>query len=111
MNKLSISLAAFALFGAVSAQAAESTALMGTMVDASQATRTITISPSTKYVNVKEDDTVRFVVNDKAFGYRFDGVNQGGSIDLQQVAPQGMLDHTVTAYIAVNPSDTNRAGF
>lgn len=111
MNKLSVPLVALALFGAVAAQATESTALMGTRVDPSEATRTIAISPSTKSVNVKEDDTVRFVVNDKTFGYRFDGVNQGGSIDLRQVAPQGMLDHQVTAYIAVNPDDTNRAGF
>lgn len=108
MKKLSVSLAAIALLGAVAAQAAESASLMGTVVDPSQATRTIVITPTTTSVNVKEGDVVKFIANDKEFGYMFDGVNAGGSIDLQRVAPQGLLAHKLTVYIAPNPDNVDR---
>ena len=104
MNKLSLSIATLGLAGAFAAQAAVPTNLLGDAASATEATRTITINPTTKYVNVTEGDVVKFVANGREFAFRFDGANNA-SFDLQRVAPAGALDHKVMAYVAPNPDD------
>ena len=103
MNKLSLSIAALGLAGAFAAQAAVPTRLLGDPASVTEATRTITINPKTKYVNVTEGDVVKFVASGQEFAFKFDGT--GTSFDLQRVAPAGALDHKVTAYVAPNPAD------
>ena len=53
------------------------------------------------YVNVTGGEIVRFTVGDKSFAWNFNG--RPSSFDLALVAPPGVLDHKVTAYIAPNP--------
>jgi hypothetical protein len=61
--------------------------------------REIVIYPDTKWVNVMKFETVRFVVqaNGKSFSWQFAGA---GKVDITAVAPAGMLDHQVTAYVS-----------
>jgi hypothetical protein len=63
----------------------------------------IVITDATRHVNVTGGSTVRFVVGDRSFNWSF----QNGSahvvpFDLQQIAPQGLLAHGVTAYVSDN---------
>jgi hypothetical protein len=100
-----------ALFGvamsvsAISAMAAITTPvkLLGDAAPAAAAERTITITPNTKYVNVVGGQTVKFDVNGQTFAWSFDGPETVSSFDLNRVAPAGVLDHPVTAYVAANP--------
>ena len=102
MSKLSSFLAALALLGALGAQAAPAAKLLGDPVAVSQATRTITLGPDTRYVNVTQGEVIRFVTNDKEFAFSFDGADIA-SFDLQRVAPAGVLDHPVMVYVAPQP--------
>jgi hypothetical protein len=67
------------------------------------AERTIVIDPATTYVNVEGGQVVRFVVGDKEFGWNFNFAQPLGSLDLKRVAPPGVLDHTVRAYVSPDP--------
>jgi hypothetical protein len=75
--------------------------LMGDPATPESAERTITINSETKYINVVGGETVKFVVGDKTFAWHFDG--PFSSFKLNQVAPEGMLDHVVTVYASPNP--------
>jgi hypothetical protein len=97
MKKLSLSIITLGLAGAVGAYAAVPTDLLGDVASASEATRTVEITPATRYVNVMEGDVVTFKGLDQSFTFRFDGT--ASDFDLQRVAPAGMLDHHVTVYV------------
>ena len=96
---------AFAAWGLavamVSAHAQTPTHLLGSPAGLSQATRTIVIAPGTKHVNVTQDDIVKFAANGREFAFKFDGPSVS-SFDLQRVAPAGVLDRPVIAYVAPN---------
>jgi hypothetical protein len=77
--------------------------LLGDPAPDSAAERTITIRPDTRYVNVQGGQVVKFDVGGKAFTWHFDGPDTVWAFDLNQVAPSGMLDHVVRAYISPNP--------
>jgi hypothetical protein len=77
--------------------------LMGTMATPQAAQRSITIGPGTRHVNVVRNEVIRFNVGDKSFTWLFDGPLQVTSIELERVAPPGMLDHRVTAYVSPDP--------
>ena len=101
MKKIPVPLL-LAMAGAVAsgaASAAVRTNLLGDPGNPQQAERTIVITPKTRYVNVTEGNVVRFVANDVAFVWNFDspGID---SFALNRVAPAGMLDLTVIAFIA-----------
>ena len=68
---------------------------------ASMATRTITIGPDTKYVNVTGGEVIRFQLGAQSFVWNFIGTRS--SFDLSRIAPPSTLDHKVTAYVAPNP--------
>lgn len=76
---------------------------LGDPAPLSAATETIVIRPDTKYVNVTGGDTVRFVTGDKSFAWTFNVARTINSFDLSRVAPPGMLDHRVEAYVAPDP--------
>jgi hypothetical protein len=75
--------------------------LMGDPASPKTAERTITINSDTKNINVAEGETIKFVIGEKTFAWHFDGPYS--SFKLNQVAPEGTLDHIVTAY--VSPKD------
>ena len=78
---------------------------LGTPVAQEQAERTIQIDGSTRWVNVKRMENVRFVIGNgsdaKSFTWRFDGVDMR-PFKLGQIAPAGALAQDVTVYIAPN---------
>jgi hypothetical protein len=79
------------------------TDLLGAAATPSAATKTIMINANTKYVNVTGGDTVLFKAGDKTFAWQFDG--RVSKIDLSDIAPAGVLDHNVTAYVSNNPQN------
>ena len=83
------------------------TRLIGRPASPEEATRSIAITPSTRFVNVGYGDVVDFKTpNGQEFAVRFD-VGQGvSSFDLQRVAPAGALDHQVTAYVTPSLNDS-----
>jgi hypothetical protein len=87
----------------LSAMAAPRLDLLGETAPAAAADRAIKITPDTKYVNVEGGQTVNFDVAGKTFTWNFDGAENVQAFDLNQVTPPGLLDHTVTAYVAPNP--------
>lgn len=74
----------------------------GDPAPATAGTRTIVITPDTHYVNVVGGDVIRFVDGDKSFAWAFDGWC-GYQFDLARVAPHGVLDHSVIAYVDPDP--------
>ena len=100
-TSLSVGLLAWALI--LGAHGGElPTKLLGAPMPAAQATRAITIGPQTRYVNVQQGEVVRFVAGGQEFAFKFDSQNVA-SFDLQRVAPAGMLDHSVMAYVSPAP--------
>lgn len=77
--------------------------LLGAPAPVSAYWRTIQIRPDTVYVNVEQDETINFVLGDQAFAWKFDGGPYVHKLDLQQIAPAGLLMRSVIAYIAPNP--------
>jgi hypothetical protein len=67
--------------------------------------RTITITGSTKWVNVTHYEVVRFVSNGREFTWYFDGVAQPRPFDLTEIAPANFVDHRVTVYVAPSERD------
>jgi len=72
--------------------------LLGSAVEASQATRTIAITPETRWVNVRLREAVVFDVGGRSFAWRFDGPG-ARAVDLQQIAPAGLVTRRIMAYI------------
>jgi hypothetical protein len=64
--------------------------------------QTIVIKPDTQYVNVTGGNIVKFVDGDKSFAWNFDGP-YGYTFELNRVAPPGVLDHRVMAYVDPDP--------
>lgn len=85
--------------------------LLGTPVRPEAATRTITLSQDTRYVNVVAGDTIRFVNGASEFAWSFDVSPLVYMFDLNQVAPAGALDHLVRVYVAPDPRYSERADF
>jgi len=76
------------------------TRLIGRPASPEEATRSITIAPTTRFVNVNYGDVVDFKTpSGQEFAVRFDVAQNVSSFDLQRVAPAGALDHQVTAYV------------
>jgi hypothetical protein len=103
----SILLGAALSVAAVSSFAAPTTPanLLGDSAPATAAVdRVIHITPDTKYINVVGGQTVKFDVNGQTFAWNFDGSASASSFDLNRVAPAGVLDHTVKAYVSINPA-------
>lgn len=88
---------------AFSSIAATRVDLLGDPAPDTAAERTIKITPNTRYVNVTGGQVVQFDVGGKTFTWNFDGPETVWAFDLNQVAPSGLLDHLVTAYISPNP--------
>jgi hypothetical protein len=77
--------------------------LQGSSAPPSSAWRTVVINPDTRHVNVDGGEVVRFVANGKEFTWDFSLAPTTASVALDRVAPAGMLDHEVRAYVAPDP--------
>lgn len=98
-----IAIAIFCLTVSLAAPAQEfRTFMLGSAVPVAPSQRTIFIRADTEWVNVNEDESVKFVAGGVEFAWRFDGPGSR-SFDLQQVAPSGALTKTVTVYITRKP--------
>lgn len=78
-------------------------ALLGDPAPATMSARTIVLHTDTKYVNVVGGNTVKFDVGGQSFAWTFDVPVTITSFDLNQVAPNGVLDHPVRVYVETNP--------
>jgi Heavy-metal resistance protein CzcE len=81
---------------------ATDTRLWGSPAPAAAATKTIVVTPETKFVNLIGGDIVRFVVGDQSFTWSFDGIYFPASIDMSKVS-NGLLQRPLTAYVESNP--------
>ncbi len=77
--------------------------LLGDPAPLEAATKTIEITALTQHVNVTGGQIVRFQIGNRAFAWNFDGAEDISTFDLMRVAPTGLLDHSVHAYLAPNP--------
>ena len=99
MQKLTAFVAVASLATAISVHAAVPTRLVGDAATPAMATQTVVLTPTTDTVNVDWGQTVDFKLDNQQFAFDFDGVREASRINLQRVAPAGMLDHPVYAYI------------
>jgi hypothetical protein len=63
----------------------------------------LTITPQTRHVNVIGGEIIDFKVGDKAFAWHFFVASTVSTFDLKRVAPPGILEHSVIAYVAPDP--------
>jgi hypothetical protein len=66
------------------------------------------IRPDTRHVNVQGGDSIRFIVGDRVFSWQFNVARTIDSFDLREVAPPGLLDHAVIAYVSPDPKYLGR---
>ena len=84
----------------------------GTPVAEGRADRVVEVSPTTRFVNVDENQIVRFVVHgspgrDESFMWQFNG---GRSVfPLAAIAPDGVVPHPVNVYVAPDPLEGSLA--
>lgn len=98
-------LAAFLLMLAQSGFAADNkyVHLFGDPATDDYATRTIVITPDTCYINAEGGEVIRFVVGDRSFAWTFNVARTVKAFDLNDVAPPGLLQRRVRAYVSDDP--------
>lgn len=64
--------------------------------------REISISNSTKYVNVAQGEVVKFVSQGKSFTWKFDTFGMR-PFSFSKIAPQGFDGANATVYLSTNP--------
>lgn len=103
---LSATLAAILLSAAVAACAASDgpadAATYGRMAPANATRREIAVKPDTKWVNVRDGDTVRFVADGRSFTWHFSTYPNTTHLDLAVIAPQDFPSGKVVVYVAQN---------
>jgi heavy-metal resistance protein CzcE len=67
------------------------------------ADRTIVVTPQTKAINVTRGEVVNIKVGSKEFAWEFDGIAR--PFELNKIAPEGALDHTVRVYVGTSLND------
>jgi hypothetical protein len=110
MRSLFISLLLLSLAGCASIGAEPALDLLGSPAAVGTGVRTLTITPQTKHVNVTGGEIIDFKVGDKAFAWHFFVATTVSAFDLKRVAPPGVMDHSVIAYVAPDPRYCCRNG-
>jgi hypothetical protein len=82
--------------------------LYGTPVPQENAARTVIILPSTKLVTVKDYETVKFVVGQRSFAWRFDPAPRLDQLYLHWIAPENMVAHDILVIVTTDPAKTDR---
>lgn len=77
--------------------------LYGQPAPVAAAQATIVITPVTRHVNVEGGQIIRFVVDGKEFAWNFNTASSISSFSLNAVAPVGMLNQPVRAYVSPDP--------
>ena len=77
--------------------------LLGYPSTAPAAVRSIVITPDTKWVNVEGGEIINFIVGDKSFAWHFYVGFTVSSFDLRLVAPPGLLQRRIVAYVSPDP--------
>lgn len=77
--------------------------LLGNPASVGTGERILVITPQTKHVNVIGGEVIDFKVGDKAFAWHFFVGLTVTHFDLKNVAPPGVLDHSVIAYVEPDP--------
>jgi hypothetical protein len=106
--RLAVALAGGAVI-ATAAEAAGTPLFVGDPGDEASVQRVITIKPDAKWVNVTEDETVKFVdaATGKSFVWHFD-TGRATVFDLATVAPADVLGgHHLAAYVAQSRFDND----
>ena len=104
MLSLSLTMSGALLAGTAQAAAPSGGAAdFGSLVAASAATRVITLTPATRYVNVDDGETVRFVSGTQNFTWHFDTYPGVTSVNLSTLAPAAAALHGVRVYVGGNP--------
>jgi Heavy-metal resistance protein CzcE len=100
-SSLKIIALAAGLIGSTAVFAAGTPMYIGEAIDgATDAQRVITIKPDTKWVNVRENEVVKFVdaASGKSFVWDFD-TGRDVAFDLSKVEPAILGGHHVAAYV------------
>lgn len=90
----------------VSANHPSANPLLGTPVHDVTPDRSIVIDSNTRWVNVTGGETIRFVVRngaERSFSWLFDTYDRRVVADLAEIAPSGILNRPVKAYVATDP--------
>lgn len=87
----------------LSANALTAGDVYGEPANASYAGRTIVVTPETKFINVTHGEVVKVKVGSGEFAWDFDGLAR--PFDLNKIAPEGALDHSVRVYVGASAQD------
>ncbi|MGV8900444.1 MAG: CzcE family metal-binding protein [Burkholderiaceae bacterium] len=82
--------------------------LYGNAIPVEAATRQITLTPSTKWINVTRGESVNFIVGGKSFAWNFYTLRSETSFDLATIAPKDINVQQIRVYVARNQNDRNR---
>ncbi|MAF02030.1 CzcE family metal-binding protein [Herbaspirillum sp.] len=74
----------------------------GTPANSALPEREISMSNSTKYVNVAQGEVVKFVSHGKSFTWKFDTFGMQ-PFSFSKIAPQGFDGANATVYLSTNP--------
>ena len=100
MNKFQVATAMTALLASLGVQAQDQRGVWyGTPAAPAQAERSVAVAAGAKWVNVKQGETVRFMLGNVEFAWRFDG-RSSRSFDLREIAPAGSLASEVAVFVA-----------
>lgn len=77
--------------------------LLGNPAAVGSGERMLVITPQTRHVNVTGGEIIDFKVGDDRFAWHFFVASTVDSFDLRRVAPPGILDRPVIAYIKPDP--------
>ena len=101
--RLSLTSLAFAVALGAGGYAQAQSGSPGTPVQAGPVDRTTVIDSGTRWVNVKHNETVRFVVKDasgeQSFAWRFDALDSRYPAKLSELAPKALPVKDVTVYV------------
>ncbi len=71
--------------------------------------RIVTLVPGLRFVNVTQDDVVRFMVGDRAFHWKF-ATHTMAPFDLARIAPPGFLPPRAEVMIYIEPNPLYQGG-
>ncbi len=82
--------------------------LYGQAIPVEAATRQITLTPNTKWINVKHGESVNFVTQGKSFAWNFYTLHSDANFDLATIAPNGINAQQIHIYVAKNADEIGR---
>ena len=80
----------------------------GNAIPVEAATRQITLTPDTKWINVKHGESVNFMAGGKSFAWNFYTLRSETSFDLATIAPKDINLQQIRVYVARNVGDRRR---